>query len=37
MNNRINISEIEPQAYKAMYALEGYLRTTPLNKIHQEL
>lgn len=37
MENRINISEIEPQAYKAMYALEGYLATTQLSKTHKEL
>jgi AhpD family alkylhydroperoxidase len=37
MNNRVNISETEPQAYKAMYALEGYLRSTSLNKTHREL
>lgn len=37
MENRININEIEPQAYKAMYALEGYLATTQLSKTHKEL
>jgi AhpD family alkylhydroperoxidase len=37
MEKRVNINETEPQAYKAMYALEGYLRTTQLNKTHLEL
>lgn len=37
MESRININEIEPQAYKAMYALEGYLATTQLSKTHKEL
>ena len=37
MEKRINISEIEPQAIKAMYALEGYLATTQLSNTHKEL
>jgi len=37
MENRININETEPQAYKAMYALEGYLGTTQLSKTQKEL
>lgn len=37
MEKRLNINETEPQAYKAMYALEGYLKTTQLNKTHLEL
>ncbi|RDC62773.1 carboxymuconolactone decarboxylase family protein [Adhaeribacter pallidiroseus] len=37
MNNRVNIAETEPQAYKAMYALVNYLQTTPLNKTRLEL
>jgi len=37
MEKRININEIEPQAYKAMYALEGYLATTQLSKTQKEL
>jgi AhpD family alkylhydroperoxidase len=37
MEKRININEIEPQAYKAMYALEGYLATTQLSNTHKEL
>lgn len=37
MEKRLNINETEPQAYKAMYGLEGYLKTTQLNKTHLEL
>lgn len=37
MEKRIDINEIEPQAYKAMYALEGYLATSQLSKINKEL
>lgn len=37
MEKRINIQETEPQAYKAMYALEGYLQTSALSKTHKEL
>jgi len=37
MNTRVNINETEPQAFKAMYALEGYLATTQLSKIQKEL
>jgi len=37
MEKRVNINEIAPQAYKAMYALEGYLATTQLSKTHKEL
>jgi AhpD family alkylhydroperoxidase len=37
MEKRININEIEPQAIKAMYALEGYLGTTQLSNTHKEL
>lgn len=37
MEKRININEIEPQAIKAMYALEGYLATTQLSNTHKEL
>jgi AhpD family alkylhydroperoxidase len=37
MKNRINIQEVQPQAYKAMYALEGYLQTTKLTRTHKEL
>ncbi|MFC5684142.1 carboxymuconolactone decarboxylase family protein [Flavobacterium sp. MAHUQ-51] len=34
---RVNINETEPQAFKAMYALEGYLATIQLSKIQKEL
>lgn len=37
MDKRVNIHETEPKAYKAMYALEGYLATTQLSKTHKEL
>ncbi|MEO8255242.1 MAG: carboxymuconolactone decarboxylase family protein [Flavobacterium sp.] len=37
MEKRININEMEPQAYKAMYALENYLATSKLSKIQKEL
>src|SRR5688572_11155307 len=37
MEKRINIQEIEPNAIKAMYALEGYLTTTALSKTQKEL
>lgn len=37
MQTRVNISEIEPQAYKGMYALEGYLGTIELSKTNKEL
>ena len=37
MEDRVNINKTEPQAYKAMYALEGYLATTQLTKTQKEL
>ena len=37
MENRINIQKIEPNAYKAMLALEDYLEGSQLSKIHLEL
>ena len=37
MEKRVNIHETEPQAYKAMYALEGYLAAGQLSKTHREL
>jgi len=37
MEKRINIAEIEPNGYKAMYALEGYLANTSVTKTHKEL
>lgn len=37
MENRINIQELEPSAYKAMLALESYLQNTQLSKTYLEL
>ena len=37
METRVNIQQTEPQAYKAMYALEGYLAATQLSKAHKDL
>ena len=37
MQSRVNINKTEPQAYKAMYALEGYLATTQLTKPQKDL
>jgi AhpD family alkylhydroperoxidase len=37
METRINMNEIEPQAYKAMYALVGYLNTAGISKTLMEL
>lgn len=37
MEKRINIQELEPNAYKAMFALENYLQNTQLSKTHLEL
>jgi len=37
MEKRINVQEIQPEAYKAMYALEKYLSGTQLPKNYKEL
>lgn len=37
MNKRINIQELEPNAYKAMLGLEQYLSNCGLSKTHQHL
>lgn len=37
METRININEIAPEAYKAMYALEGYIQKSGLEKSLYEL
>ncbi|RXK81257.1 carboxymuconolactone decarboxylase family protein [Filimonas effusa] len=37
MNNRIDITALEPAAYKAMYALEVTLQHSSLTKIQKEL
>lgn len=37
MEKRLNIQEVQPEAYKAMLALEKYLATTQLPKNYKEL
>lgn len=37
MEKRLNIQEVQPEAYKAMLALEKYLATTQLQKNYKEL
>ncbi|SKB70610.1 carboxymuconolactone decarboxylase family protein [Daejeonella lutea] len=37
MNKRLSIAEIEPEAFKAMYALVNYLATTKVSKSHINL
>lgn len=37
MENRIDIQEVEPNAYKHMLALENYLQNSQLTKTHLEL
>lgn len=37
MENRIDIQQLEPQAYKAMLALENYLHSSKLTQTHLEL
>ena len=37
MEKRINLNTVEPQAYKAMLALEGYLAKTDITKTLKEL
>lgn len=37
MNARIQIDQLQPQAYKAMYTLEAYLANCDLSKSHKEL
>lgn len=37
METRIQIDQVEPNAYKAMYALEKYLQLSQLSKTHKEL
>ena len=37
MNTRINIQQVEPAAFKAMYGLVGYLQTSQVSKTHQHL
>lgn len=37
MENRINISELEPDAYQAMFGLQSYLNSTEVDIILSEL
>lgn len=37
MENRIQLDHIEPNSYKAMFALEKYLQQSDLKKTHKEL
>ncbi|MGN6166512.1 MAG: carboxymuconolactone decarboxylase family protein [Flavisolibacter sp.] len=37
METRVNVNDTEPKAYKAMYALEGYMAGTALSATHKEL
>lgn len=37
MEQRMDIKQLEPNAYNAMFALENYLQNTQLSKTHLEL
>ncbi|UPK71763.1 carboxymuconolactone decarboxylase family protein [Chitinophaga filiformis] len=37
METRLNMAQVEPEAYKAMLAMEKYLHTTAINPLHKEL
>ena len=37
MNNRIKINQAEPEAYKAMIALDSYVNSTALTQKHKDL
>lgn len=37
MEKRINIQQLEPQAYEIMFGLENYLQKSKLSKTHLEL
>ncbi|GEO08701.1 carboxymuconolactone decarboxylase family protein [Segetibacter aerophilus] len=37
MEKRVNIQQVQPQAYKAMYALVGYLATSTVSKTMMHL
>lgn len=37
MSKRIRIKEVEPAIYKAMMALESYMATTKIEKLHKDL
>lgn len=37
MERRLNVQELEPEAYEAMFVLEKYLNNSGLEKLHIEL
>ncbi|MFT3677708.1 MAG: carboxymuconolactone decarboxylase family protein [Chitinophagaceae bacterium] len=37
MEKRIDLQQVEPLAFKAMYSLEAYLKNTQLSATHKEL
>jgi len=37
MSNRINMGKVDPSAYKAMFELEKYWKTTSISQLHQEM
>jgi AhpD family alkylhydroperoxidase len=37
MENRFNMHAVQPDAFKAMFGLEGYLQSGKLSKTHKEL
>lgn len=37
MSNRINMGKVDPAAYKAMFELEKYWKTTSMSQLHQEM
>lgn len=37
MTTRLNMAELQPAAYKAMYGLETYLRTSSVTATHKDL
>lgn len=37
METRLNMSKVEPEAYKAMFAMEKYLHATDIAPLHKEL
>jgi AhpD family alkylhydroperoxidase len=37
MSNRLNMGKADPAAYKAMFELEKYWKTTSISQLHQEM
>jgi AhpD family alkylhydroperoxidase len=37
MSNRIDMGKVDPAAYKAMFELEKYWKTTSISPLHQEM